>query len=149
MMTRLWPCCIATFMMRLVIDSRLQEIERATNLVMAFGERHGLPARDADALCVVLDELLSNAIRHGLDGAAGHEIRLALGYDANEVTVEIEDDGAAFDPTQVPDPVLATTLADRKPGGVGIAFVRNLTDSFEYQRVGDRNRVVLRRKVAV
>ena len=63
------------------------------------------------------------------------------------MTVEIEDDGAAFDPTRAPAPVLVGTLAERKPGGMGIAFVRNLTDSFEYQRVADRNRVVLRRRV--
>ena len=133
--------------MRLTIESRLPEIERATDLVRELRERHGLPQRDADALCIVLDELLSNAIRHGLGGAAGHEISVALDYAGGEVTVEIEDDGAAFDPTRAPAPVLAGTLAERKPGGVGIAFVRNLTDSFEYQRVAGLNRIVLRRRV--
>ena len=133
--------------MRLTIESRLPEIARAMDLVGELRQLHGLPQRDADALCIVLDELLSNTIRHGLGGAAGHEISLALDYAGGEVMVEIEDDGAAFDPTQAPAPVLAATLAERKPGGVGIAFVRNLTDSFEYRREADRNRVVLRRRV--
>jgi len=134
-------------MMHLVIDSRLQEIERATALVEAFSERHGLAPMDSHALCVVLDELISNAIRHGLGGAAGHPINLALDRAGDEVTVEIEHDGVAFDPTSAPAPVLATTLAERKPGGVGIAFVRKLTDSFEYQRVGEKNRIRLRRRL--
>ena len=134
-------------MMRITIESRLPEIARAMDLVRELRERHGLPQRDADAMCIVLDELLSNTIRHGLGGAAGHEIALALDYADGEVMVEIEDDGAEFDPTRAPAPVLAATLAERKPGGVGIAFVRNLTDSFEYQRVADRNRVVVRRRV--
>ena len=133
--------------MRLTLDSRLPEIERATELVRALCQRHGLPQRDCDALCIVLDELLSNTIRHGLGGEAGHEIGVALDYAGGVVTVEIEDGGAAFDPTRAPAPVLAGTLAERKPGGVGIAFVRNLTDSFEYERVAERNRVVLRRRV--
>ena len=135
-------------MMRLAIDSRLPEIEHATNLVLAFTERHGLPERDANALCIVLDELLSNAIRHGLGGAPGHEIRVALGFVAGEITIEIESGGVAYDPTLAPAPVLSGSLAERKPGGVGIAFVRNLTDSFEYRREGDTNRLILRRKVA-
>ena len=134
-------------MMRLTLDSRLPEIERATELVRELCARHGLPGRDADALCIVLDELLSNAIRHGLDGAAGHEIGVALDYADGVVTMEIEHGGVAFDPTRAPAPVLAGTLAERKPGGMGIAFVRNLTDSFEYERVAERNRVVLRRRV--
>ena len=133
--------------MRLTIDSRLSEIERATDMVRDLCQRHGLPQRDADALCIVLDELLSNAIRHGLGGAAGHEILVALDYAGGVVTLEIEHGGVAFDPTQAPAPVLSGTLAERKPGGMGIAFVRNLTDSFEYQRVAERNRVVLRRRV--
>jgi anti-sigma regulatory factor (Ser/Thr protein kinase) len=134
-------------MMRLAIDSRLQEIERATALVEAFSARHGLAPTDTYALCVVLDELISNAIRHGLGGAAGHEIQIALDHAGDAVSVEIEHGGVAFDPTLAPAPVLATTLAERKPGGVGIAFVRNLTDSFEYQRVGERNRIRLRRRL--
>jgi serine/threonine-protein kinase RsbW len=135
-------------MMRLTIDSQLPEIRRATDMVEAFRARHELPARDADALCVVLDELLSNAIRHGLAGAAGHEISVALDYAGGEITVEIEDGGIAFDPTGAPPPVITGTLAERKLGGLGIAFVRNLTDSFEYRRVAERNRVTLRRRVS-
>jgi serine/threonine-protein kinase RsbW len=135
-------------MMRLTIDSRLPEIRRATDLVEEFRARHDLPARDADALCVVLDELISNSIRHGLGEVPGHDISVALDYAGGEITVEIEDDGVAFDPTAAPAPVLAGTLAERKLGGLGIAFVRNLTDSIEYRRVAERNRVTLRRRVA-
>jgi anti-sigma regulatory factor (Ser/Thr protein kinase) len=134
-------------MMRLTIDSQLPEIRRATDLVEAFRVHHELPSRDADALCVVLDELLSNSIRHGLAEVAGHEISVALDYAGGEITVEIEDDGIAFDPTLAPPPVVTGTLAERKIGGLGIAFVRNLTDSIEYRRVAQRNRVTLRRRV--
>jgi anti-sigma regulatory factor (Ser/Thr protein kinase) len=135
-------------MMRLLIDSRLEEIRRATDLVEEFRRRHDLPARDADALCVVLDELISNSIRHGLAGADGHEISVALAYAGGEITVEIEDDGIEFDPTRAPDAVVAGTLAERKIGGLGITFVRNLTDSIEYRRVAERNHLTLRRRVA-
>jgi anti-sigma regulatory factor (Ser/Thr protein kinase) len=135
-------------MMRLVIDSQLSEIRRAMELVDEFRARHGLEGKDANAIHVVLDEILSNSIRHGLGGAAEHAISVTLELSEGEIRVEIEDDGVAYDPTQAPAPVLAGTVAERQVGGMGVAFVRALTDSIEYQRVDGRNRLVLRRRIA-
>lgn len=135
-------------MMRLVIDSRLSEIRRATELVDEFKARHGLADEDANAIHVVLDEILSNSIRHGLAGAASHAIAVTLELAKGEITVEVEDDGVAYDPTQAPAPVLAGTLGERQEGGLGVAFVRALTDSIEYRRIDGRNRLVLRRRIS-
>jgi serine/threonine-protein kinase RsbW len=133
--------------MRLVIDSRMPEIRRATDFAQEFGARHALPGRDADAICVVLDELLSNAIRHALGDTGGEPISIMLEYASGEIRLEIEHGGRAFDPTAASPPVLAESLAERRPGGLGIAFVRGLTDQFEYRREQDRNRLILRRRV--
>jgi serine/threonine-protein kinase RsbW len=134
-------------MMRLVIDSKLSEMRRAAALVDEFRARHGLADEDANAIHVVLDEILSNCIRHGLAGAASHEIAVTLDLSAGEICLEIEDDGDAYDPTQAAAPVLEGTLEERKHGGLGVAFVRALTNSMEYRRVAGRNRLVLRRRI--
>ena len=133
-------------MMRLVINSQLSEIRRAIELVDEFQVHHGLADQDANAIHVVLDEILSNSIRHGLAGAASHAIAVTLELSEGEIRVEVEDDGVAYDPTQAPAPVLAGTLGERKDGGLGLAFVRSLTDSIEYRRIDGRNRLVLRRR---
>ena len=138
----MWP------MMRLVIDSQLSEIRRAARLVDEFTAAHGLADEDANAIHVVLDEVLSNTIRHGLAGAPSHEIALTLDLSGGEVRIEVEDDGVAYDPTQAPAPVLSGTLAERTEGGLGLTFLRGLTHSIEYRRVGERNRLVLRRRIA-
>jgi sigma-B regulation protein RsbU (phosphoserine phosphatase) len=135
-------------MMRLVIDSRLSEIRRASELVDEFKARHGLADDDANAIHIVLDEVLSNSIRHGLAGAASHAIAVMLELSDGEITIEVEDDGVAYDPTQAPAPVLAGTLEERTEGGLGMTFVRGLTNSIEYQRIDGRNRLVLRRRIA-
>ena len=57
------------------------------------------------------------------------------------------DDGAPFDPTGAPGPVLSGPLAQRHAGGMGVLFVRQLTDSMEYRRVEGRNRITLRRRL--
>jgi len=134
-------------MMRLVIDSRLSEIRRASELVDEFKARHGLADDDANAIHILLDEVLSNSIRHGLAGAASHAIAVMLELSDGEVTIEVEDDGVAYDPTQAPAPVLAGTLEERTEGGLGMTFVRGLTNAIEYQRIDGRNRLVLRRRI--
>ena len=135
-------------MMRLVIDSRLQEIRRAAALVEEFKALHGLAEEDSEAIHIVLDEVLSNSIRHGLNGAASHEIAVTLDLSEGEIVIEVEDDGAAYDLSQAVLPTLAGTLEERKASGLGVTFVRALTNTIEYQRVAGRNRLVLRRRIA-
>ena len=134
-------------MMRLVIASLMSEIRRAAELVDQFRAQHGLSDDDANAMHIVLDEVLSNSIRHGLAGAATHAITVTLQLSGDEIVIEVDDDGVAYDPTQAAPPVLEGTLEERKTGGLGVAFVRTLTDSFEYKRVGERNRLVMRRRI--
>ena len=134
-------------MMHLVIDSQLSEIHRAAELVDRFTALHGLGDEDSNALHIVLDEVLSNCIRHGLGKAKSHSIAVKLELAKGEIVVEVEDDGVAFDPTQLAAPELAGTLDERSEGGMGVAFVRALTDAIEYERIAGRNRLVLRRRV--
>jgi anti-sigma regulatory factor (Ser/Thr protein kinase) len=135
-------------MMRMEIDSRLSEIRRASQLVDAFKARHALADEDANAVHVVLDEILSNSIRHGLGNAASHTIAVMLDLSEGEITIEVEDDGVAYDPTQAPAAVLSGTLEERDEGGLGMMFVRQLTHSIEYRRIDGRNRLMLRRRIA-
>jgi serine/threonine-protein kinase RsbW len=48
------------------------------------------------------------------------------------VEATVEDDGKPFDPLAAPAPDL--TSSPRQPGGVGLHFVRNLTDELTYTR---------------
>ena len=132
----------------LEIDSRLAEIPRAIAMVDEFRALHGLAQVDADALDVILDEILTNSIRHGLDEAPGHPISVTLDYRDGEIVLQVEDEGVAFDPTQVPAPAVGGKLGDRRVGGLGVAFVRSLTRSIEYSRASGRNRLVIVRRAA-
>ena len=133
--------------MRFAISNKLPEIRRATDMVGEFCVQHTLPEREAKALNVVLDEVLSNVISYGVADSAAHDIFITLDYSDGEITIEVEDDGVPFDPTQVPAPALADSVVERRPGGLGLASVRALTDSIEYRRAAQRNHLVLRRRV--
>ena len=59
----------------------------------------------------------------------------------------IIDSGTPFDPTAKEE--VDTTLAaeERSIGGLGIHLVRQLMDSINYERVGGKNILTLRKKI--
>ncbi len=94
-------------------------------------------------LTLALDELFTNAVRHGgCAGVAGAvEIRLAAGDAA--VRVEFRDRGTPFDPLTVPPPNLQATLEERAAGGLGVHFVRQTMRNLQYDRCGEWNRLTM------
>ena len=93
----------------------------------------------AARLAVVVEELVSNAVRHGADGRET-EIGLLIEGEGDAIRIAFEDDGVAFDPTAQrdfngPDP--------QTGGGVGLALVSEWASEFAYSRADGRNRVTL------
>jgi len=107
--------------------------------VEGFGAAQGLSANVVNALNVVLDEAVSNAINHGYDAGVRGEIAVRLRRAGDGVLLEVEDDGRPFDPLQTPPPDLTLPLEQRPIGGLGVHLIRNLMDEVSYARVGGRN----------
>jgi serine/threonine-protein kinase RsbW len=61
----------------------------------------------------------------------------------------LEDDGAAFDPTQVAEPPPVTDLDDLAPGGLGLPLVRRMSQHLAYDRTDGRNRILLRKRAVL
>jgi serine/threonine-protein kinase RsbW len=55
------------------------------------------------------------------------------------VSLQIEDDGIAFNPLEVPERVAPTSLEDAPIGGLGVALIRKTMERCEYARRGGRN----------
>ncbi|MFO7598423.1 MAG: ATP-binding protein, partial [Candidatus Desulfacyla sp.] len=53
--------------------------------------------------------------------------------------VEFSDTGVPFNILDVPDPDLTADIFDRKVGGLGVFFVKEMADEAWYRREGDQN----------
>ncbi len=96
---------------------------------------------------LVVEELVVNAMSYG--GCAPGEGWVSVRLLAQEVdlVIEIADNGIAYDPfTSAPEPSLDLDLDSRAIGGLGVHFVREMTDSREYQRVDGENRLRLTKR---
>ena len=131
----------------LTIVNARPEFERAAVWLSGFTTSAGLSHDVSSRLLVVLDEVLSNVVNHGLAGAmeGEREIRLAVRLRPETVELDVVDDGPAFDPTTVAP---ATLAADRRVGGAGLLFVRALMDEVRFIRHEDRNCLTLRKRLA-
>lgn len=121
-------------------------IQRISGIVDELAATHGLPEDVLADIQVALDEVLSNIIGYAYPEGGVHEIRVRVRLDEEMLTAEIEDEGIPFNPLEAARPDLTAGLKDRRVGGLGIHFVRELMDEVEYERLGPCNRLVLRKR---
>jgi len=130
------------------VANDLAGLAQVAERVEFFGAAQRLPAEVVNAVNVVLDEAVSNAINHGYDAGVRGEIAVRLRRAGDRVLVEVEDDGRPFDPLQVPPPDLTLPLEQRPIGGLGIHLIRNLMDEVSYVRVGGRKLLKMVKRLA-
>ncbi|WP_198378093.1 ATP-binding protein [Neoroseomonas rubea] len=101
---------------------------------------------------LVLEEVVTNILRNAWPGGTGQgrvftlALQAAPAGEAVEVAIETEDDGIAFDPTAAAPADVDAALEDRAIGGLGLHFMREMTDRQSYARIGGRNRLRLERR---
>jgi serine/threonine-protein kinase RsbW len=122
----------------IAIESRIEEIARALDLIDRFAEGREIAGRAATAVAVAVDELLSNTIRYGYAKRDMGRIKIVVSIEAQSLCVRIEDDGNAFDPRCA---ATAALSAMRKPGegGYGLILLRAIVDELFYTSDGLSN----------
>lgn len=125
----------------LKITPSLDQLERITAVVEDLGERDDWPPDLIFKVNLVLDELWVNVVHYS--GATG-EVEVSLDTDADEVRLEIADDGRPFDPlSEAVEPDLDAALEERPIGGLGIFLVREMMDELHYRREDGKNRLAM------
>jgi len=128
------------------LNNQLSELDRFSQTLSEFGQRHGLPSKVIHDLNLALEEILTNIISYGYTDNRQHEIRVSLSVQPGEVRAEVQDDGQPFNPLEAPEPDTTKPLEERAVGGLGIHIVRKITDGLEYKRQGERNFLTIKKK---
>ena len=127
------------------LTSDLSALPMLARAIQEFGTAHTLSLDLQSRLNLVLDELVTNSVCYALPDIPEPELRLRLFVDQGSVVAQLEDNGAAYNPfEEAPEPDTSLGLAERPIGGLGIFFVRKLTDSSIYERIDERNRITLK-----
>ena len=133
---------------RMSIGVHPGEVGKVNAAFAGFAETHAVPAATRRSLSVALDELLANALSHGLAGRDAGLVTIEVKLDQERLTVTVTDDGPPFDPFGRTAPDTTLSVEERPIGGLGIHLVRQLVDEVSYQRRDGCNVVVLVKQLA-
>ena len=98
-----------------------------------FAER-GIDADHAFDVDLVLEELFTNMVRHARGGTS--EIEVGLDDDGTVLTMQLRDEGVEpWDPSQAPIPEVDRPIHERRPGGLGLHFIRRLTRDLRFEHL--------------
>jgi len=122
------------------LEPRPASLERLLAALDAIDCYHDAPATmraraaaASRALALAGGEALTNVVRHG---AARRPVRVIVEAFAECITLQLRDDGPAFDmfsgPAELPEDPFAEA-------GRGLFLIRESVDEREYRRVGDEN----------
>lgn len=125
------------------MDAHPGRVGRVNAAFAEFAETHALPDDVRRSLSVALDELIANALSHGLAGRDGGAVTVEVELDRDRVSITLSDDGPPFDPFGEAAPDTNLSVDERPIGGLGIHLVRSLVDELTYRREDGCNVVVL------
>lgn len=93
---------------------------------------------------LVIEEVIANLIHHGYDDNEVHEIKLELYLKEEGIKIQIIDDAREFNLLETPEPShLSHDAEERAIGGLGIHFIKSLTDHIEYVSDNELNKLIL------
>jgi serine phosphatase RsbU (regulator of sigma subunit)/anti-sigma regulatory factor (Ser/Thr protein kinase) len=123
---------------------RDEDLSAALAFVEQGAESAGLSPKSAMSLCLAVEELFVNIIRHAYGEGNGPAIvGLRRLSDVGGLAVRLRDWGRPFNPLEAPTPDIHQAEEERSIGGLGIFMARKKVDEMAYERAGDENVLIV------
>jgi serine/threonine-protein kinase RsbW len=124
-----------------VIRSDPSEARRIQDRIEDFLSRLRISERDSFCVKLGMEEALVNAIKHGNQMDRNKTVTVYVKMDDKAFEARVTDQGAGFDPDDVPDPTDIENL--ERPCGRGLMLIRHYMTEVTYNEKG--NSVLVRR----
>ena len=121
------------------VPSRTEYLAAIRDVTRRMAVLAGFDGAQADQLALAVDEAATNVIEHAYHGAANRRVELRFDDRADELRVEVVDDGEAVDPRSVPQVDLRRYASERRTGGLGMHLMGRIMDSVTFRRSAGRN----------
>jgi serine/threonine-protein kinase RsbW len=124
--------------------ARIAALPAVTAFVDEVSQLAGMARPAGLRLALLVEELFTNTVLHGLRGDCDEPVRLALGLEPDRIALTCEDTAPPHDPfTAVPLPDGTASVEDRPVGGLGVLLVATMATDVVYSRVAGHNRICL------
>ena len=128
-------------------QAKMENVPAMLDAIEDFSRKNEFPDGFMNQLLIVGDEIFSNIVNHGY-GNAGGPINLKLLFDKakNEFVLTVIDESKAFNPLTNENPEAGTAKGLTHIGGLGIHIVKKIMTEYAYDRVNEKNILVLKKR---
>jgi sigma-B regulation protein RsbU (phosphoserine phosphatase) len=128
---------------QIIFESKLSEITILQQFIEEFCHENNIAPKLTMQLNLALEEVVSNIILYAYPESEVGKIELTAEVKNHALTFTLTDYGILFDPTQQPYPDITSSIEERPIGGLGIFLARQIMDEIKYERLENRNRLIL------
>lgn len=132
---------------KLSLRNKLDELNTINEFLDALAESWELETAFIMSMNLVLEEAFTNIVNYAYDDDLSHTIIIDFGKLNGNFTIEITDDGKAYDPTLAAEPDIQLPAEARGIGGLGIFLIRKMMDEVQYTRTEGKNILKLKKKL--
>ena len=123
------------------------ELGKLRGFLSDYCSQEKLPGHLVNDLEIILEELATNVMKYGGVKPGDACCLIELDRKANDLTIRFSDNGHPFNPLEQTEVDTNLPIEDRPIGGLGIHFIKKLTDSQGYERRDGRNVITLTKEL--
>jgi anti-sigma regulatory factor (Ser/Thr protein kinase) len=117
----------------ITISARFKNLKKIRAFIEKFARKAGFDESETYKIQLAVDEACTNIIEHAYEKENEGNIICACEFKEDKLTIQLVDYGRSFDPERIEPPDLQSTLQDRKTGGLGLYFIRQLMDEVSFK----------------
>jgi anti-sigma regulatory factor (Ser/Thr protein kinase) len=130
-------------MKELLIEAKTDNLDEVLDFINTELETADCPMKLQMQIAIAVEEIFVNIAHYAYNPeVGGAAIRVAVG---DEVIIEFEDKGKAYNPLLKDDPDITADAEEREVGGLGIFMVKNIMDAVEYRHEDGKNILLIKK----
>ena len=128
-------------------DAKMENIKDSLDFIESFCDEQKIDSSFKNNLLIVADELYSNIVKYGYENNGGEIFtRLLFNRDKKEFVLTIIDRAPAFNQLEVNNSPVGGDAEKAQIGGLGILIVKKIMTQYAYDRINNKNILVLRKR---
>jgi len=130
-----------------ILRGNLDEIDHLVNKLDQFSQESGIDVATKNQVNLILEELFTNSVNYGFKDIQDAQVNIQISLSDGKLEIVYQDNGIAYNPLEIEDPEFMLSVEDMPIGGLGVFFVKAMTDEVQYKRDGRLNILEMLKKV--
>ena len=128
-------------------NAALDQLDDVLGFVDGQLDEIACPMKSRMQVQIAVEEIFVNIASYAYAPETGEmQIDYQLSDDSKTFTVVIADKGKEFNPLEREDPDINAPLEEREIGGLGLFLVKKTMDEVKYERIDNKNVLMLKKR---